>query len=272
MAPESPLGFEQLLTEQIGSLVHTVADPHGMTEAQRAAKVQSVTNWLMSFQPCDGIEIMLASHCVIYDKMLQANARDFLRTPEGPVREQAQSGILATGKMFLNAVNSLLRKQGRATVKTAAKTSTEAPGTAVPEAPPREAAEPVMPSIAPDFMPGPVNVPREAQPGDAARFGAAFRQRDATMAFADRRPSTEVTGTRRLNGVSHAAMLIMSGSTGRFPRPDLDRITSSPHPEAAILATEPPSRRRTSAPRAAVPHHGHPTTATVSSPRCVPPF
>jgi hypothetical protein len=263
MAPESQSGFGQLLTEQIGSLVHTVADLSGMTEAQRAAKFQSVTDWLLSFQPSDGIEIMLASHCVIYDRMLQAAAREFSCTPDGPVRQRTQSGILATGKTFLYTINILLRKQGRATI---AKTTTAR--TVTPEAPPRETAEPAMPFPTQDFAIGPVHVPRAQQPADPARFGAAFRQRDA--AIPDRPPATKFNLPCHLNGPSRAAMLIASGLV------DLRRVTPAPPPRKTSKvkqqsATELPWRRRTPAPRAAVPRYAQPTTATGSPPGRAPP-
>jgi hypothetical protein len=263
MAPESQNGFEQLLTEQIGSLVHTVADLPGMTEDQQAAKQQSVTGWLLSFQPRDGIEIMLASHCVIYDHLLKAGAREFSRTPSGPLRQRAQPGILATGKMFLNTLNILLRKQGRATIRAAATATSR---TATPEAPPRETAQYATPSPTPGFATGPVDVPRDQQPADPARFGAAFRQRHATMPFADRPPAAEFNLPRHL---SHASMLAASGMV------DLRRVTPAPPPKTSKVkaksATKARSGRLTSKPGAAPPRYAQPTTAIVAPRGRAPP-
>jgi hypothetical protein len=204
MAPDSP-AFERLMTEQIRGLVHTVADLPGMTEAQRAAKQQTVADSFRSFEPRDGIEIILASHCVIYDEILQSNSHGLLSTPAGADRQRGQPGILAIGKLCLNTINMLLRKQGRATVRTAGQSKAAAPA-----GPPREATESVTPPIAPDLMPKPVNVPRSQQLTDAAKFGAVFRQRNATMPFPDRPPAAEFTWPRDATGVSHAAMLTTS--------------------------------------------------------------
>jgi hypothetical protein len=216
MAPDSP-AFERLMTEQIRGLVHTVAELPGMTEAQRAAKQQTVADSFRSFEPRDGIEIMLASHCVIYDEILQSNSLDLLRTPAGADRQRGQPGILAIGKLCLNTINMLLRKQGRATVRTAGQSKAAAPAGPPPAGPPREAARPVSPPAEPGSVPspvasGPVDVGRTQQPADATRFGAVFRQRNTAMPFADRPIATKITGPGRWIGASHGAMLTASRS------------------------------------------------------------
>ncbi len=158
MTPDPGFGIEQCMTELIRGIIDTVADLPGLTPDQRFIKHQTAAFSLMAFHPRDAVETMLAGHCVIYDHLLRDGAHDLVRGPAEPSQLGARPGTLATGKMFLNTLNTLIRLQKRPaeTISVIPATTAAAPPQPTKNDPPPVAAPPA-PARAP-------TVPRSPPP------------------------------------------------------------------------------------------------------------
>ena len=225
MTPDPSFGYEQLMTELIRGVIDSVADIPGLSESRRLIKQQAVACSVLSLQPRDPIETMLAGQCVIYDHMLRDGARDLSRGQSESLRLRARPGTVACGKMFLSTLTALQRMQKRATetlvvpMKAAEEAPPEAevvpvpmPAVAIEAVPPRPEARtvPVPPRARPRFVCQRVHVPRSQQLANAPRIGAAYRLPGEGAKV----PSPLCD---RLRGsVSHAAMLI-DARPGGFP-------------------------------------------------------
>jgi hypothetical protein len=146
-------GYEQIVTELIRGIVDTVADRPDLTPERRAAAQQTVVCSVMSFNPRDAVETMLAGQCVVYDALMRDGARDMLRGQSELMKIKARPSILGSGKMFLAAMEMVVRMQGRApdelafarpveAPKPPVETVAETPSAQEPEAAPAETPKP----------------------------------------------------------------------------------------------------------------------------------
>jgi hypothetical protein len=94
---------------------------------------------------------MLAGQCVIYDAMLRDGARDLLRGQPEEIKLRGRPVNLASGRMFLTTVHTLLRMRDRAADKVAT-----------------QPAEEPRPAAAPSPRQHPVTTPRAACLGSPA--------------------------------------------------------------------------------------------------------
>jgi hypothetical protein len=114
MQSPPPFGHEQIVTELIRGVLDTVADNPLHSPERRASVTQTVVSSLMSYNPRDPIETMLAGQCIVYDAVMRDGARDLLRGQAELLKLKARPGILAAGKIFLETTEMIVRMQGRA--------------------------------------------------------------------------------------------------------------------------------------------------------------
>jgi hypothetical protein len=131
MQPTPAFGYQQLVTELIRGVVDTVADKPELSPERRAAAQQTVVCTVMSYNPRDAVETMLAGQCVVYDAMLRDGARDMLRGQSELMKIKARPGILSAGKMFLATMEMAVRMQGRGADQLAFARPVEAPAAPV---------------------------------------------------------------------------------------------------------------------------------------------
>src|ERR1019366_3782970 len=151
MTPDPDFGFKHAAAEIIRGIVDTVADLPGLTREQRLLKQQTTVFSVMSFRPRDPLELMLAGQCVIYDAMLRDGARDLLRGQPEEIKLRTRPINLASGRMFLTTLHTLLRMRDRAADKVAT-----------------QPAEEPRPAAAPSPRQHPVTTPRAACLGSPA--------------------------------------------------------------------------------------------------------
>jgi hypothetical protein len=225
MAPDTSLSFDQLLAEQVRVVANAIAGSPAPTEAQRLANQQSVANTFKALQPRDAFELILAGHCVMYDRLLWDAVDDMRHAPTQQARLRASPGVRATGKMFLNTVNTLLRRQGRLTARVTAPLKEAVPAEPIPAANLEQPKAPV-PTARPDVVSQPTDVARSPNPANVPGSGSIFGPDPAATPRGDPRPATRSTYDRLLSSVSHAAMPlpaqppgIGTGQTSRIPVP-----------------------------------------------------
>ena len=131
MQPTPTFGYEQIVTELIRGILDTVADRPGLSPERKASAQQTVVCTVMSYNPRDAIETMLAGQCVVYDALSRDGARDMLRGQSELMKIKARSSILSSGKMFLGAMEMGIRVQGRGADQLAFCRPVEAPAVAV---------------------------------------------------------------------------------------------------------------------------------------------
>ena len=76
MQPPPAFGYQQIVTELIRGVLDAVADKPGQSPERKAAAQQTVVCSVMSYNPRDPIEVMLAGQCIVYDAMLRDGARN----------------------------------------------------------------------------------------------------------------------------------------------------------------------------------------------------
>jgi hypothetical protein len=114
MRQSQAFGHEQIVTELIRGVLDTVADNPNHSPERREATRQTVVCSLMSYNPRDAIETMLAGQCIVYDAVMRDGARDLLRGQAELIKIKARPGILAAGKIYLDTTEMIVRMQGRA--------------------------------------------------------------------------------------------------------------------------------------------------------------
>ena len=194
MTPDPDFGFKHAAAEIIRGIVDTVADLPGLTREQRLLKQQTTVFSVMSFRPRDPLELMLAGQCVIYDAMLRDGARDLLRGQPEEIKLRSRPVNLASGRMFLTTLHTLLRMRDRAADKVATQPAEE-PRTAAASSPP------ASPPAGPSAVRQP---PRPSIAATASSHNAACRLPGQPGGNAPERPVT--FRSRHLGTVARGAM------------------------------------------------------------------
>jgi hypothetical protein len=106
-------GLRELLTHVVGDIAKAVAVREGEPPARQAAHAQAATHTVMSFMPRDGIEAMLAGHCLMFHELIVDSVRLTLNGEPAAARRATRSGIVAMDKAFGNNLARLERYRNR---------------------------------------------------------------------------------------------------------------------------------------------------------------
>jgi hypothetical protein len=113
MHTETSFKMLTAMGELTREVIETVADRPGDSPARRVVRQQTTASTILSLQPRDPVETMLAGQCVIFDHLLRDGAHDTLRGQQQDIKLRARPQILATGKMFLAHLDRLERMRTR---------------------------------------------------------------------------------------------------------------------------------------------------------------
>ena len=148
--------FQDLFTHVIGGMAKAVSDHPGENPQQGTARVAATVRMILNFLPRDGIEAMLAGHCVMFHELLTDCVGKTVRGEEETLK-RGHAGLLGMNRAFLNSLDRLIRYQRRLSEGSRDAPRAKSPSTPAPEAPvqepPRQEAAPLMP--APKAEPAP---------------------------------------------------------------------------------------------------------------------
>ena len=141
--------FQDLFTHVIGGMAKAVSDHPGENPQQGTARVAATVRMILNFLPRDGIEAMLAGHCVMFHELLTDCVGKTVRGEEETLK-RGHAGLLGMNRAFLNSLDRLIRYQRRLSEGSRDAPRAKAPSTPAPEAPvqepPRQEAAPPMPA------------------------------------------------------------------------------------------------------------------------------
>ena len=109
----STFSFEACCTAIVRDMAKALAERNGETPEQQFARAQAAIHMIMGFLPRDGIEAILASHCVMFHELLVDSAHDTLCAREGKARRAELHRLIALNKAFCGNLDQLRYYQKR---------------------------------------------------------------------------------------------------------------------------------------------------------------
>jgi hypothetical protein len=141
MDPKPAFTFHDLFTFVIGDMAKALAERDGENPERQFARSQAAAHLILGFSPRDGIEAMLAGHCVMLHEVMTADVRSTLRCDVDPKRRGPRSNLVGLNKAFNDNLDRLERCQLRPSEGSRdAPEATPGPDEAGP--PPDDATEP----------------------------------------------------------------------------------------------------------------------------------
>ena len=113
MQPSPDAAFPEPMLSIVGDMACALANRPGETPALGQARAAAAVRAMMAFLPRDGIEAMLASHCVLFHTLLTDSAKDGRGGEETLPFRGGQRGLLALNKAFLDNMKALRACQAR---------------------------------------------------------------------------------------------------------------------------------------------------------------
>ncbi len=110
-----PFTLRDLLTHIVGDIAKAVSARPGETPQDRVRRIQAASHMVMSFQPRDAVEAMIACHCVIFHELIVDTVQHTLSGEDGAASRLTRSSILAMDKAFGNNLTRLQRYRARQT-------------------------------------------------------------------------------------------------------------------------------------------------------------
>jgi len=110
---DSPLSFKETFAQVVGNMACAVSERFGESLEQRLLRAKVAAQTILGFTPRDGIEAMIAGHCVMFHEMLTDSVRDTLRGETGPVRRATRANIVAMDNAFGKNLERLEHYQTR---------------------------------------------------------------------------------------------------------------------------------------------------------------
>jgi len=120
--------FHATMTEICKGTIATVADLPGDSPARRALRQQTVADTMVSFQPHNPLETILAGQCVVFDHLVHEAARELLRGQAELLKLRARPQICASAKIFLAGLEKFEQLQARSAASLASEHTSEATG------------------------------------------------------------------------------------------------------------------------------------------------
>jgi hypothetical protein len=113
MDTQAALGFKELFTYVITSMVKALCERPGDSREQQFIQAQATSRMVLAFTPRDTVEAMLAGHCVMLHEMMVESIGETLRAEPGPTRRSTRSAVLSMDRAFGKNLANLLRYQKR---------------------------------------------------------------------------------------------------------------------------------------------------------------
>lgn len=113
MPPSPDASFQSLFTHLIGDMAKAIAERPGENEAQRLIRLNATVRLIVGLAPRDGLEAMLAGHCVLFHALIVDGVKAPLHAETEAVRRSGRSGVVAMNRAFLGNLAELRRCQAR---------------------------------------------------------------------------------------------------------------------------------------------------------------
>ncbi len=221
-----------LVAPALDGVLRAIAARDGLTAAQRLAKSDDAETLIMSFQPRDAIELMLAGQIMIFHEMLADGARVVLHGVCGATKQRGQSTLVALGRLTQGHIDRL-EKRGLQPHRTEV---------AAPHAEPRQAARVPIAELADppaaveaEAAPPPVAAPPAVPPHPTAAAPTA-KAAPSPVAASAAPPHPEAAAPTAAR--THPAAAAPADSA--VPRPAAAPAAVPPHPAAAAPTDVPP--------------------------------
>src|SRR5580658_560643 len=117
--------FQSAMTEICRTVISTVADHPNDSPDRKTVRQQTVADTMVSLEPHDPLEAMLAGQCVIFDALVHDAARELLRGQHQQLKLRSRPQICASARLFLANLGKFEQTQARAVDKLAAEQPAE---------------------------------------------------------------------------------------------------------------------------------------------------
>jgi hypothetical protein len=104
-------GLQDVIAYIVCQAADTVGQRAGETRQQQEGRAGAATDAIKAFQPCDAVEAMLASHCLMFHEMIVADVHRTLCGEDVATQRATRNGIVAMDKAF--GANLIRLKQHR---------------------------------------------------------------------------------------------------------------------------------------------------------------
>jgi hypothetical protein len=151
-----PFALTNLVTPALDAIVRAISDRGNQTEAQRLAKANQALTLILSYLPCDVIDMTLAGQAVMFNELLADGARDVLRGMADTAKQRSFSGLIGMGRLVQGHLDRLEKRGCKPYRTEVAAPHAEKPVTAEAEPPPRQKAAASTP------LPLPATAPQAA--------------------------------------------------------------------------------------------------------------
>ena len=208
--------LHDLFTFVIGDMAKAIAECDGENPERQFARSQAAAHLILGFLPRDGIEAMLAGHCVMLHAVLTANVHTTLRGDADPKRRGPRSNVSGLNKAFNETLDRLERYQQRPSEGSrAAPEATPTPDEA--GSPPAGLTEPPQ------------------QPGTApAALNRAARRQAARAEIRAAAASSRAAGSARKSPVQAAPLAGWAARTGAPSPAAIAACQANPNAMAAL--------------------------------------
>jgi hypothetical protein len=100
MDPQPSFGPRQLLSHVINDMAWALCQRPDEPQPRQLARAQAAAESILTFQPGDAIEAMIAGHCVMFHELIVDGVQNTLRGEPEATRRATRSGIVAMDKAF----------------------------------------------------------------------------------------------------------------------------------------------------------------------------
>ncbi|MSP01774.1 MAG: hypothetical protein EXR07_12110 [Acetobacteraceae bacterium] len=111
-AQESKLS-PALIGACLGDIVRALSERPCVPEDQRPAHARTIQSLILSFQPQDSLQLMIAGQMVLFQTLAADGALGLLRGTAEPVTPRMLTTLTAMGRLAAKHLDTLLRLQGR---------------------------------------------------------------------------------------------------------------------------------------------------------------
>jgi hypothetical protein len=111
MDTQPAFGIEDVIAAIAGHAAQAVSQRPGESRQPQDDRVRAATDAIMAFQPCDAVEAIVASHCLMFHELIVADVHRTLRGEDPAAQRATRSGIVAMDKAF--GANLIRLKQRR---------------------------------------------------------------------------------------------------------------------------------------------------------------
>jgi hypothetical protein len=100
MDTQPAFGIEDVIVAIVGNAAEAVSQRAGESRQRQDDRARVATDAIMAFQPCDAVEAILASHCLMLHELIVADVHRTLCGEDLPTQRATRSGIVAMDKAF----------------------------------------------------------------------------------------------------------------------------------------------------------------------------